>query len=176
MEESKKTKHMKKILLLSSFLSTFAFAQIQKVEPMFWWKGMKNPEVQILVYGKDISKYNIELSDNVKIQNLQKTENPNYVFVTINTNEVNKSSFKINIKNKNKIVDSYTYELKDRQPNSANRSSFTLVSSRCPLLSISRTERRHPFTDVPGIKYRPSTLQKSSSEPLTNKAILVVIL
>lgn len=125
MEESKKTKHMKKILLLSSFLSTFAFAQIQKVEPMFWWKGMKNPEVQILVYGKDISKYNIELSDNVKIQNLQKTENPNYVFVTINTNEVNKSSFKINIKNKNKIVDSYTYELKDRQPNSANRSSFT---------------------------------------------------
>nr|WP_314545091.1 glycoside hydrolase family 13 protein [uncultured Empedobacter sp.] len=116
---------MKKILLLSSFLSTFAFAQIQKVEPMFWWKGMKNPEVQILVYGKDISKYNIELSDNVKIQNLQKTENPNYVFVTINTNEVNKSSFKINIKNKNKIVDSYTYELKDRQPNSANRSSFT---------------------------------------------------
>ena len=125
MEESKKTKHMKKILLLSSFLSTFAFAQIQKVEPMFWWKGMKNPEVQILVYGKDISKYNIELSDNVKIQNLQKTENPNYVFVTINTNEVNKSSFKINIKNKNKIVDSYTYELKDRQPNSANRTSFT---------------------------------------------------
>ena len=121
MEESKKTKHMKKILLLSSFLSTFAFAQIQKVEPMFWWKGMKNPEVQILVYGKDISKYNIELSDNVKIQNLQKTENPNYVFVTINTNEVNKSSFKINIKNKNKIVDSYTYELKNRQPNSANR-------------------------------------------------------
>ncbi|WP_291120639.1 glycoside hydrolase family 13 protein [Empedobacter sp. UBA7248] len=116
---------MKKILLLSSFLSTFAFAQIQKVEPMFWWKGMKNPEVQILVYGKDISKYNIELSDNVKIQNLQKTENPNYVFVTINTNEVNKSSFKINIKNKNKIVDSYTYELKNRQPNSANRSSFT---------------------------------------------------
>ena len=125
MEESKKTKHMKKILLLSSFLSTFAFAQIQKVEPMFWWKGMKNPEVQILVYGKDISKYNIELSDNVKIQNLQKTENPNYVFVTINTNEVNKSSFKINIKNKNKIVDSYTYELKNRQPNSANRTSFT---------------------------------------------------
>ncbi|WP_291072614.1 glycoside hydrolase family 13 protein [Empedobacter sp. UBA5987] len=116
---------MKKILLLSSFLSTFAFAQIQKVEPMFWWKGMKNPEVQILVYGKDISKYNIELSDNVKIQNLQKTENPNYVFVTINTNEVNKSSFKINIKNKNKIVDSYTYELKNRQPNSANRTSFT---------------------------------------------------
>ncbi|MFV0138889.1 glycoside hydrolase family 13 protein [Empedobacter falsenii] len=116
---------MKKLFVLTSLLSNFAFAQIQKVEPMFWWKGMKNPEVQILVYGKDISKYSIELSDQIKIKDIQKTENPNYVFVTVNTNDVNKSSFKINIKNKNKVVDSYTYELKDRQPNSANRSSFT---------------------------------------------------
>lgn len=116
---------MKKLFVLTSLLSNFAFAQIQKVEPMFWWKGMKNPEVQILVYGKDISKYSIELSDQIKIKDIQKTENPNYVFVTVNTNNVNKSSFKINIKNKNKVVDSYTYELKDRQPNSANRSSFT---------------------------------------------------
>ena len=116
---------MKKILLITSLLSSFAFAQIKKVEPMFWWKGMKNPELQILVYGKDISKYTIELSDQVPIKNITKTENPNYVFVTVNTNEINQPSFKINIKNKNKIVDSYTYELKERQPNSANRSSFS---------------------------------------------------
>lgn len=116
---------MRKLLLTISLFSSFTFAQIQKVEPMFWWKGMKNPELQILVYGKNISTYNLELSDNVKIKDIQKTENPNYVFVTINTNEVNKSSFKINIKNKNKVVDSYTYELKNREANSANRNSFT---------------------------------------------------
>lgn len=86
---------------------------------------MKNPELQILVYGKDISKYNVELSDNIQIKDIQKTENPNYIFVTVNTNEINKSSFKINIKKKNKVVDSYTYELKDRENNSANRNSFT---------------------------------------------------
>ena len=90
----------KKIVLLTFLLSAFVFAQIQKVEPMFWWKGMKNPELQILVYGKEISKYNIELSDQIKVKNIQKTENPNYVFVTVNTNEINQSSFKINIKNK----------------------------------------------------------------------------
>lgn len=116
---------MRKLLLTISLFSSFTFAQIQKVEPMFWWKGMKNPELQILVYGKNISTYNLELSDNVKIKDIQKTENPNYVFLTINTNEVNKSSFKINIKNKNKVVDSYTYELKNREANSANRNSFT---------------------------------------------------
>lgn len=116
---------MKKLFILTALLSSFAFAQIQKVEPMFWWKGMQNPELQILVYGKEISKYNLELSDNIQIKDIQKTENPNYVFVTINTNEIQSASFKINIKNKNKIVDSYNYELKNREPNSANRSSFS---------------------------------------------------
>ena len=115
---------MKKIVFFL-FFSIFSFAQIQRVEPAFWWKGMKNPELQILVYGKDISKYQVELSDNIKIKDLTKTENPNYVFITVNTNEINTSSFKINFKNGKKTVDSYTYELKNRNPNSAERESFS---------------------------------------------------
>ncbi|MBU4537626.1 MAG: glycoside hydrolase family 13 protein [Weeksellaceae bacterium] len=116
---------MKKLSLLFLFVSAFGFAQIQKVEPAFWWKGMKNPELQILVYGKDISKYTVELSDKIQVKDLTKTENPNYVFITVNTNEINSSSFKINLKEKNKTVYSYNYELKNRKPNSAERNSFT---------------------------------------------------
>jgi hypothetical protein len=95
------------------------FSQIQKVEPAFWWKGMKNPELQILLYGKNIANSQIELSDNIQIKNIQKVENPNYVFITINTNEINTEKFKINQKIKNKIVASYNYELKNRKQNSA---------------------------------------------------------
>ena len=117
---------MKKLLLLLSlYISTTLIAQIQKVEPAFWWKGMKNPELQILVYGKEISKYSVELSNNIQVKDLTKTENPNYVFITINTDEVKNSSFKINFKINKKIVDSYAYELKNRNPNSANRNSFS---------------------------------------------------
>ena len=116
---------MRKLSALFLFISFFSFAQIQKVEPAFWWHGMKNPELQILVYGKDISKYQIELSDNIKIKDLIKTENPNYVFITINTDEVQKPSFKINFKKGKKTVDSYTYELKTRNPGSAERNSFS---------------------------------------------------
>lgn len=115
---------MKKTVFFLLF-SIFSFAQIQKVEPAFWWKGMKNPDLQILVYGKDISKYEVELSDQIKIKDLTKTENPNYVFITVNTNEINTSSFKINFKNGKKTVDTYTYELKNRNPNSAERESFS---------------------------------------------------
>lgn len=115
-------KHFTFLFLL--FLA-ISFAQIQKVEPAFWWHGMKNPDLQILVYGKDISKYQVELSDNIKVKELTKTENPNYVFITINTDEVQKPSFKINFKNGKKTVDSYTYELKNRKPGSAERNSFS---------------------------------------------------
>lgn len=116
---------MKKLSVLLLLISIITSGQIQKVEPAFWWHGMKNPELQILVYGKDISKYQIELSDNIKVKDLTKTENPNYVFITINTNEVTKPSFKINFKNGKKTVDSYKYELKQRNPGSAERSSFS---------------------------------------------------
>ena len=116
---------MRKLSALFLFISFFSFAQIQKVEPAFWWHGMKNPELQILVYGKDISKYQIELSDNIKVKDLTKTENQNYVFITINTDDVQKPSFKINFKKGRKIVDSYTYELKTRNPGSAERNSFS---------------------------------------------------
>lgn len=100
-------------------------AQIQRIEPAFWWKGMKNPELQILLYGKNIAKQTIELSDGVHIKKIDKVENPNYVFVTVNTDEINVSKFKINVKNGKKNLGSYAYELKQRNPNSANRESYT---------------------------------------------------
>ena len=117
---------MKKIISLSLFLIfSMVFSQIQRVEPAFWWKGMKNPELQILLYGKNIANSQIELSDNIQIKNIQKVENPNYVFITINTNEINSERFKINQKINNKIVASYNYELKTRKLNSANRLSYS---------------------------------------------------
>ncbi|WBV60651.1 glycoside hydrolase family 13 protein [Chryseobacterium camelliae] len=119
---------MKKIgAIIALSAAAFAFSQrpLEKVEPAFWWKGMKNPELQILVYGKDIAKNKIELSDHVQIKDIQKVENPNYVFITVNTAEINVPDFKITIKNGNKNIESYTYELKQRNPNSAARSSFT---------------------------------------------------
>ncbi|WP_407406084.1 glycoside hydrolase family 13 protein [Chryseobacterium sp.] len=116
-----------KYIAFSLLISTCVFSQktLDRVEPAFWWKGMKNPELQILVYGKDIANSKIELSDGITITGIQKVENPNYAFVTINTDEVKTSKFKINIKKDSKIIDTYTYELKDRKPNSANRESFT---------------------------------------------------
>ena len=115
---------MKKTLLFI-LLSCTLSAQIQKVEPAFWWKGMKNPELQLLLYGKNIADKQLEVSNGIRIKKLEKVENPNYLFVTINTDEINVPEFKIDLKDGKKRLSSYSYQLKQRNPGSADRSSFT---------------------------------------------------
>ncbi|SEH44553.1 glycoside hydrolase family 13 protein [Chryseobacterium culicis] len=112
---------------LALSIASVAFSQktLERVEPAFWWKGMKNPELQILVYGKDIAHNEVVLSDGIHIKDIRKVENPNYVFITVNTNEINVPKFTINIQKGKKNIGSYTYELKQREPGSANRESFT---------------------------------------------------
>lgn len=113
---------------LTLSIASLAFSQsktLEKVEPAFWWKGMKNPELQILVYGKGIANNEISLSDGVQIKDIQKVENPNYVFITVNTNDINIPRFTINVQKGKKKLGSYTYELKQRNSGSADRESYT---------------------------------------------------
>lgn len=116
---------MKNIVsLFLAFFSTFGAAQIQKIEPAFWWSGMKNPELQLLVYGKNINNLQPEFSNGITIKEVKKVENPNYLFVTIDTRNIAPGKFKINFKNGKKTVKTLDYELKARRENSANRESF----------------------------------------------------
>ena len=64
------------------------FAQkpdIQRINPTNWWVGMKNQNLQILVYGKNISKAKVSLKPyaGVKLLKTQKVENPHYVFIDL---------------------------------------------------------------------------------------------
>jgi glycosidase len=80
---------MKKILvvfvLLLLFLPRVYAVEISRVEPAFWWAGMKNPELQIMVYGKDIAKSKVTLNyPGVKLKEVASVENPNYLFIYLN--------------------------------------------------------------------------------------------
>ena len=57
---------------------------INRVEPENWWVGMKNKSLQLLVYGPNISKAKLVINyPGVKITELDKTDNPNYLFVYV---------------------------------------------------------------------------------------------
>lgn len=57
---------------------------ITRVEPGNWWVGMKNHELQIMVYGQGIGNSKVSANyPGVKIKEADKTDNPNYLFVYI---------------------------------------------------------------------------------------------
>lgn len=118
--------NMKKIIFfLSVMLFSAAYSQVQKVEPAFWWSEMKNPELQLLVYGKNIENFQPEFSGSIKIKEVKKVENPNYLFITVDTQNIQPGIFKLSFKNGSKTVSTIKYEFKQRQQHSSQRSGFT---------------------------------------------------
>ena len=70
------------LLLFAGFAATAA--EIQHLDPPCWWVGMKNTQLQIMVHGPDISKSTVEIKyPGVRIKEVVKTENPNYLFIYI---------------------------------------------------------------------------------------------
>ena len=93
------------------------------MEPPFWWSDMNYSDVQIMFYGKNIAQNEISVSNGIVIKGIQKTENPNYVFVTIDTKNIPTQDFVFTFKNKNKSF-TQQYSIKSRRENSRNRKSF----------------------------------------------------
>ncbi len=85
---------------------------------------MYNPELQLMVYGKDIAKYDVSVSNNIKIINIRKTENPNYQFITIDTKKIKSGNITISFLENQKVVQTQSYEFKERRGNSALRQGF----------------------------------------------------
>jgi glycosidase len=115
---------MKKIICTLITLITLSLsAQIDKVEPPFWYENMTNNQVQIMFYGKNIAQNTVTVSNEVVITQVQKTENPNYVFVTIDLKNVTAQELIFTFKNVKKSFNQ-SYSIKKRKENSRNRKSF----------------------------------------------------
>ncbi len=75
------------LLLLLLLGTTPAIAQnlrLDRVEPLTWWTGMVNPDLQILVHGPDIASATVSVTyPGVRFLGTERTENPNYVFINL---------------------------------------------------------------------------------------------
>jgi glycosidase len=88
---------------------------ISRVEPANWWVGMKNPQLQIMVYGPGIGKSTLTLNyPGVKVIAVDKTENPNYLFVYLNVGSAAKAgTLPLRFKQENAET-TFNYPLKAR--------------------------------------------------------------
>ena len=59
---------------------------IDRIEPTDWYVGMKNPSVQLMVYGKGIRDVESVTTDypGVRIDSLVRLDSPNYLFIYLN--------------------------------------------------------------------------------------------
>lgn len=108
------------LVVLFNFISN---AQIDKVEPPFWWSDMNLSEVQVMFYGKNIAQNEVSVSNGLTIKSIQKTENPNYLFVTVDTKNVAAQEFAFTFKNGKKSF-TQNYAVKERRENSKYRKSY----------------------------------------------------
>ena len=94
---------MKKIFFFL-LITSITFAQVDKMEPPFWYADMNLSEVQIMFYGKNIAENEVSVSNKIVITNIQKTENPNYLFVSIDTNNCPTQDFTFSFSKNKKVL------------------------------------------------------------------------
>ncbi len=136
---------MKKFLFLLLISSTI-FGQIDKVEPPFWYAGMHNPELQIMFYGKNIAQNEVSVSNKIVIKNIHKTENPNYIFVTIDTKNAPAQEIIFSFSKNKKVAFTQKYAIKQRRENSALRKSYD-ASDMIYLVMSDRFANGNPNND-----------------------------
>lgn len=149
------------ILSLIILISLNVFSSetnLERVEPLFWWAGMNSPELQLMVHGKNISSTNVELEyPGVELVSVSKVQNPNYLFIDLKLAEnVQPGSFEIQFKDEGKVVQTYLYELKAREKNSATREGFN-SSDVIYLITPDRFVNGNPDNDwEEGMKEKPN--------------------
>ncbi|TKC08226.1 alpha-amylase [Pedobacter polaris] len=118
---------IKKLIFFTVILSTqfqllkAQMPNLERIEPMNWWIGFKDQSLQLLVRGNRIADRTITLNyAGVKLVNVQKVENPNYLFLNLKISSTTKSgTFPILFTKKGEKVISYNYELKSRTNHTA---------------------------------------------------------
>ena len=113
-------------LWLSAFAPVAHAARIERVEPANWWVGMQHNRVELLVHGKGIGAATPRLSRaGVAIIGVQATDNPNYLFVTVEiAGDAAPGAFDIEFVEAGKVVATHPWRLDAREPGSAQRRGF----------------------------------------------------
>lgn len=98
-------------------LNTFAQTNIQHVEPLNWWVGMKDPRLQLLVHGNGIGDTKPVIHyKGVSIAKVSQGDSKNYLFIDILIKKNTKpGTFSIDFTQNGKTVDTYQYTLLPRQ-------------------------------------------------------------
>ena len=111
--------------------ATASSADVTRVDPPYWWVGMASNELQLMLYGEDISAFNVATrSDSVRIINASKGDSDNYLFVELSIDKnAQAGSFDLIFSRDDGTEQLVSYDLLERADNSASRQGFNAKDS-----------------------------------------------
>lgn len=122
-------------------------AQLEKVEPPFWWANMPVQELQLKLYGKELGHYRATVEYNgVEITQQIAVDSPNYLFVYMDISPAAKAGkMEIVLKRGNETI-KVPYELQTRETRK-NRSQGFDASDVIYLMMPDRFANGNPNND-----------------------------
>ena len=118
---------MKKTVLTIAFLSVVllmsaaAKVKVTRIDPIDWYVGLKNPTLQLMVYGPNVRDAEVSLDyPNVQIDSIARLDSPNYLLVYLNLSGAQPGEMTLKI-GKQKVK----YLLKQREMSGDKRMGFT---------------------------------------------------
>ena len=116
------------LLALTAYMTTMSAAKtvIDRIDPTDWFVGLKNPQVQLMVYGKDIAAVTDVTTDypGVRIDSVVRLDSPNYLLVYMNLRDAKAGTMTLQFKGK-KSKQKVDYRLKEREMSGDKRMGFT---------------------------------------------------
>lgn len=150
------------LLIIYSFSAAFAQGKITRVEPPNWWIGMKNPRVELLVYGEKIGDWNPTINyAGVQIEKVIKVPNANYLFIDLLISaDAKQGKVSIQFMQGGKMMATHQWELWQRDKGAADRKGFS-ASDVLYLITPDRFANGDPGNDaVAGMREKPNRALK----------------
>ena len=157
---------MKKIFLscIIASMAITAFAapkvNVKRIDPTDWFVGLKNPQVQLMVYGDGIRSADVSTAyPGVRIDSLVRLDSPNYLLVYMNLKDAQPGEMTLNF-SIGKQKKSVKYLLRQREMSGEERMGFT-NEDVLYMLMPDRFASSGKYTKEPVKGMRPYTVDRN---------------
>lgn len=98
-----------------------AAVNVDRIDPTDWYVGMKNPMLQLMLYGEGIGNATVTTDyPGARIDSIVKLDSPNYLLVYMNLKDAKAGEMTLNVDGRK-----VKYQLKDRKMSGDKRMGFT---------------------------------------------------
>ena len=106
-------------------MATNAAVKVDRIDPTDWYVGMKDPSLQLMVYGEGIGSADVTTDyAGVKVDSIVRLDSPNYLLVYLNLEGAQPREMTLQFKN-GKQTKKVKYALKAREKRGEERVGFT---------------------------------------------------